>query len=91
MAVKLFGLGEIHGFVKNFESGDPLNGVRIRISGIETFSNEYGEFSISIPLKKQQKFQTIRAFKEGFELFELNNIPIQTKHELPIALKPKFP
>lgn len=89
LAVKLFGLDRVHGIVKHHTTGDPLTGVRITIAGIETFTNEYGEFEINIPVGKQQKFQSIRVFKEGFELYELQNIPIQTNRELPINLKPK--
>ncbi|MEM7085304.1 MAG: TIR domain-containing protein [Bacteroidota bacterium] len=89
LAVKLFGLDKVIGVVKDFQSGDPLEGVRVSISGIEAYTNAYGEYSLSIPLDKQQKFQTIRANKAGYESFELNNVPIQTHNELPIALKTK--
>lgn len=89
LAVKLYGLDQITGVVKDFQSGDPIEGVRISISGIETYSNAHGEYSLTIPLDKQQKFQTVRAYKNGYDSFELNNIPIQTKNELPIRLKTK--
>ncbi len=87
--VKLEGLESVHGIVKHFETGEPIEGVRVSISGVESFSNQYGEYELSIPKDKQQQFQTVRAQKEGFELFELQNIPIQTNQELPIALKPR--
>lgn len=89
LPVKLYGLDKVIGIVKDFETGDPIENARISISGIETFSNAYGEFHLNIPLKQQQKYQTIRAFKEGFELYELSNVPIQTNQEVPIVLKSK--
>ena len=91
LAVQLEGLEEISGVVKNFETGEYIEGVRISISGIEVFTNEYGEYALEIPSDKQQKYQTVRAYKDGFENFELNNVPIQTNTEFPISLKPKTP
>ena len=89
LPVKLFGLGQIRGIVKDFETGDLIEGVRVSIQGEEVFSNQYGEYLLKIPPAKQQKFQTIRAFKEGYETFELSNVPIQTDREIPISMKPK--
>lgn len=91
LAVKLFGLDAISGIVTDFITGDPVEGVRVSISGIEAFTNKYGEYTLSIPVNKQQKFQTVRAFKEGYELFELNDIPVQTQQEVPIKIEPKSP
>ncbi len=90
LPVKLFGLDQIQGIARDFETGDPLEGVRVSISGAEAFTNEYGEYTLSIPTDKQQKFQTVRAFKTGYELFELSDVPIQTDGEIPISLKPKI-
>lgn len=89
LAVKLYGLEEVYGIVKDFSSGDPIPEVRISISGEETYSNEFGEYRLSIPTEKQQQFQTIRAYKEGYQLFELQDVPVQTNTELPIVLKVK--
>ena len=89
LTVKLFGLENIRGIVKDFESGDPISNARISISGIEAFSNEYGEYSLQIPPDAQQKYQTIRAYKEGYELYEISNVPIQANQELPIVMKQK--
>ncbi len=90
LAVSLFGLGELVGIVKDFETGDPLEGVRISIIGAEAFSNEHGEYKLVIPEELQRKFQTIRASKEGFEAFELSQVPVQTDSELPILMKAKI-
>lgn len=89
LAVKLYGLEEVSGIVKDFASGDPLAGVRISISGEETYTNDFGEYQLEIPQDKQQKYQTIRAFKDGYQMFEIQDVPIQTNTELPIMMKPK--
>lgn len=89
LTVKLQGLGKIRGIVKDFRSGDPLEGVRISVQGLHTFSNRYGEYSLRIPAEKQRQFQPIRAYKEGYESFEQDNVPVQTGREIPILLKLK--
>ncbi|MFT3910690.1 MAG: hypothetical protein QM737_14830 [Ferruginibacter sp.] len=89
LTVKLYGLDMLKGIVTDFKTGDPIPNVRISILGIDTMSNNYGEFTLLIPREHQRKFQTVRAFKEGYELFELNNIPVQTQSEFPIVMKPK--
>jgi len=89
LIVKLYGLSQLRGIVKDFETGDPISGVRVGIAGVETFSNQYGEYTLTIPAEFQRKFQTVRAFKDGYELYELKNVPIQTENEHPILMKPK--
>lgn len=89
LPVKLYGLEEIRGIVKHFVTGDPIADVRISISGVESFSNDFGEYFLKIPPEQQRKFQTIRAYKEGFNVYEESNVPIQTDQEIPIVLKPK--
>lgn len=91
LPVKLFGLGSVSGLVKDFNTGKPVAGVRIAIAGAEAYSNDFGEYELEIPPNKQQKFQTVRAFKAGYKLFELANVPVQTNQELAIALKPETP
>lgn len=89
LTVKLFGLDNIAGIVKDFVTGDPIEGVRITVNGEESLSAASGEFQLEIPAAKQKKFQTIRAYKEGYQMYELTSVPIQTDMELPILLKPK--
>lgn len=89
LTVKLYGLSQIRGIVKDFKTGYPIQGARIRILGIDTISNQYGEFILSIPSEYQRKFQTVRAFKDGYEPYELSNVPIQTENEFPILMKRK--
>lgn len=87
LEVKLFGLEKVRGIVKDFNTGYPIEGVRVSLQGESAYSNEFGEYLLKIPLEKQQKLQTIRAFKVGYEPFEIANIPIQTQQELPVLLK----
>jgi len=89
LSVKLFGLNNLRGVVKDFETGEPVDSVRISVLGTETFSNQYGEYVLEIPQEQQRKFQTVRALKVGYQPFELSNVPVQTENELPISLKPK--
>lgn len=89
LPVRLYGLTSIWGIVKDFNTGDLLEGVRISIRGVAAFSNQYGEYTLEIPPEHQRKFQTVRASKEGYEFFELTDVPIQTESEIPILMKPK--
>ena len=89
LPVELMGLGRIYGIVKDFETGDLLSGVRVSVQGEADSTNRFGEYEIEIPPEKQQQFQTIHAFKEGYRTFHLNDVPLQTGNEVPILLKPK--
>ena len=88
LEVELTGIAALKGVVRDFESGAFLDSVRISILGAETFSNAYGEYHLDIPGDLQKKFQTIRAFKEGYVPFEMTDVPVQTDSEFPITLKP---
>jgi len=87
LEVRLYGLGQLMGIVKDFETGDLISGVRISIQGTATFSNQYGEYTLIIPVEQQRKFQTVRALKDGYESFEYKNVPLQTGDEFPILMK----
>ena len=88
LEVKLFGLDKISGIVKDFVTGKPIEGAVIRIQGLEAVSNQYGEYALEIPEEKQLQFQTIRAYKDGYQDFEQKNVPTQTKQEMAILMKP---
>ena len=88
LTVKLYGLSSLTGIVKDYKTGNPIEGAQIRIHGIGTISNQFGEYTLSIPIEEQRKFQTVRAFKDGYEPFEICNVPIQTETECPISMKP---
>lgn len=87
MEVKLYGLGQLTGVVKDFETGYLISGVRVSIAGTATFSNQYGEYTLSIPVEQQRKFQTVRAQKQGYKSFEYKNVPLQTGDEFPILMR----
>ena len=89
LAVKLFGLSQLKGMVKDFKTGEFIAGARVTILGIETLSNQHGEYTLFIPPEYERKFQTVRAFKNGYDLFEIHQVPVQTDNEFPIVLKPK--
>ena len=87
--MKLYGINKLWGVVKDFDTGDFLDSVRVSIHGVETYSNAFGEYTLEIPEEKQRKFQTIRAFKPRYETFEHKNVPTQTDDEFPIMMKSK--
>ncbi len=89
LEVRLAGLHEIKGIVKDFETGEFIDSARVSILGAETYSNEFGEYFLTIPTELQKQFQTIRAMKKGYNAVELTDIPTQTENELPILLKKK--
>jgi len=87
LTVRLLGLDQLNGVVKDYETGEFIQNVHIRVSGIESISNEYGEYTLEIPDEKQRKFHIVRAFKEGYKDYEFKNAPIQTEKEFPILMK----
>ena len=88
LEVMLLGMGAINGIVKDFKSGSPLAGVRIRVKGEEALTNEFGEFTMEIPEEKQEQFVTIRAYKAVYADFEMSRVPTTTDREISILLKP---
>lgn len=89
LVVKLHGLEKISGIVKDFVSGKPIAGTKVRVQGEEAISNTYGEFTLILPEKKQRQFQTIRAYHPAYQDFELSDVPTQTQREISIMMKPK--
>ena len=89
LPVKLYGLDRIYGVIRDFETSDPIDSVRVSVQGTAAYSNQFGEFELIIPPDKQQQFQTVHAIKEGYETYQYSNLPVQTGREIPILLKPK--
>lgn len=87
LQVNLQGMEEIKGIVKDFETGEFLEGVVVRVFGKETHTDKYGQFILEIPEKERKQFITIRASKEGYENWELSNIPTTTDQETIIPMK----
>lgn len=89
LQVELQGMDKLEGVVKDFVTGEPLASVQIRIRGESFYSNEFGEFTIEIPEDRQKQFIDISAFKEGYQRWELSNVPTTTEQEMVIGLKPE--
>lgn len=87
LEVRLENLDQIRGHVEDFVTGMAIAGVRISVQGKETFTDEFGEFLLLIPQDKQQKYQTIRAFKSGYEDYEKSGITPQTREEVVIPMR----
>lgn len=89
LEVRLEGMDQIHGVVKDYETGAFLEGVTVRALGVDTLTNSFGEFILKFPGDKQQKFVTVRAFKEGYENYERSQVPTTTDREMAIPMKPQ--
>jgi hypothetical protein len=90
LEVELLGMEQVSGIVKDFETGDPVAGVKVRIhAGLEATTNEYGEFTLDIPEGERRPFITIRAYKDGYQNYELKDVPTTTDQEIIIGLKPR--
>ncbi len=89
LEVELEEMDRISGLVKDFKTGAFIEGVTIRVEGIDTVTNKFGEFVLDFPQEKQRKFVTIRAFKEGYLNYELSQVPTTTEKDIIIPLEPK--
>lgn len=87
--VELTGLDKMYGIVKDFKTGNVIEGVRVSILNLDTLTNENGWFELKIPVEKQRKFHKIRMAKAGYETYEKDSIPPQTEKEIEVLLKPK--
>lgn len=77
-------LGEIFGMVKD-ENNVPLKDVAINVKGIETTTDENGNFKILLPIEKQSKEQQLTAFKKGYQLWD-RSFPVIENWATPIVL-----
>jgi hypothetical protein len=75
--------------VEDFKNGQRIAAASVRVQGIEVTTDKFGEFSLKLPLGKQLKFQTIRAYHPKYNDFELSEVPVETSREIPIVMKPK--
>jgi Effector-associated domain 11 len=88
LPVELRGLDVLRGTVADFDTGEPLDSVRVRMHGIVVYTDKWGEFVLNIPNQVQEKFQTVIATKDGYETWMQTEVPVQTAHEAFIRLKP---
>lgn len=87
LEVLLEGTDQINGIVKDFDTGQPIDSALVRVFGKETYSNKYGEYVLDIPEDQQQQFITLRVYKDGYQLWEKENLPTTTNTEIIIPLK----
>lgn len=89
LEVVLEGMDYLEGIVKDFNTGEPLDSVLVRITGHSFYSNQFGEFTIDIPQERQQQFIDISLSKPGYSRKELTQVPTTNGQIQKIALKPK--
>ncbi len=89
LEVALLGMNTLYGIVKDFSTGQPVEGATVRLFGQSVESNAFGEFFFDIPESKQTPYVTLRAYKEGYQPWELSKVPTTTEKEVVIGLKPQ--
>ena len=70
--------------VRDFISGDPINGAKIKFSDVSVVTNEFGEAIIVIPQDKLTKYINIEVLHEGYKYFKMNEVLVDSN--LPIEL-----
>jgi hypothetical protein len=65
--ILLRGLEKLQGTIFDNISGEGLSDVSVTLAGINTITDEKGNFIIDIPIEKQQQEQKIRITKAGYE------------------------
>lgn len=88
--VGLRGLDKLYGIVKDFKTGDYIEGARVSVLNLEAFTDKNGWWELPIEEEgKQLKFHTVRVSKEGYHNKEISNIPAQIEKEIAVLLQPK--
>jgi hypothetical protein len=77
-------LSKVFGAVRD-ENNRFLADITITIGALTTQTDKLGRFSLDIPIEKQKREQKLRAYKEGYEIWEKNVYPEQNE-EIPILL-----
>ena len=85
----LEGMDKVNGFVVDFISEKPIENAIIRAAGVEATSNAFGEFELEFPKEKQQKFITVKAYKDGYKVYTQENIPTSTQEAMTIMMRPE--
>lgn len=88
LVVELKGTDTLEGLVKDTDTGRRIDSVHIRIYGSSFYTNEHGEFKLTIPKDQQAKFIDLRFEKEGYETKELQRVPTATERKQVVGLKP---
>lgn len=77
-------LSKVFGAVRD-ENNRFLADITITIGALTTQTDKLGRFSLDIPIEQQKREQKLRAYKEGYEIWEKNVYPEQNE-EIPILL-----
>ncbi len=85
--VALEGTNVIKGKVMDFNTEQWLDSVRVSVENVATYTDKFGWFELEIPENKQRKFQRVSFFKKGYEIDELDSIPVHTQQEINISLR----
>lgn len=89
LEIELKGIDKIQGRVLDYQSEEPLGGVRVSYRDVYTFTDEVGWYQLNIPPDKQAKFIRVSFYKEGYRMESLDSIAPHTQQEIGISLKRK--
>ena len=86
LSVSIEGLELAQGNIKDENTLEPIVGAMVRIAGESTYTDNFGEFSLPIPLDKQNERQEIRVYKEGYEPYRTEQ-PMVGSHDFNLYLR----
>lgn len=69
IAVGLVGIDRATGIIKDEVTQEPIPHAVVRIAGVETQTNERGEFTLPIPTARQAEEQEIEVTKAGYQSY----------------------
>jgi hypothetical protein len=88
LSITLPGTRRILGAVYDFQRNQPLDSVYVGINKQTfTYTDAVGEFILDIPEEFQGKFQRLKFLKKGYELLELDSVPVHTGQKQQVSLK----
>jgi len=85
LLVSVRGIELAQGCIKDESSLEPIIGARVQIAGESTTTDRFGEFSLPIPVDKQEEYQEVNVYKEGYEPYRVES-PMVGKHEFKFYL-----
>jgi hypothetical protein len=87
LIVGLKNTDRLSGTVSDFQTQAYLEGVRVSIRNIETFTDKNGWFELIIPESMQQKWQRISFEKKAYKRLSLDSMPIHTQRDFHVDLE----
>jgi Effector-associated domain 11 len=85
----LLGMDKIVGKVMDEKTEDYIEGVRVSVYNVETFTDKNGYFELIIPEAKQQKFQRLSFEKKGYVNDWQDSIPVHTQQIMVFPMRRK--